>query len=355
MRGIAILAIFMHNFIHWLKPMAQENEYTFSQQNVDRLVQVVTSPDKQIWEHLFSFFGHYGVPIFVFLSGFGLVMKYEKKSQLSTLPEAITPQLAIPHYVWSNFKKLFLLMGTGFCFYVLVNCMTPDPHEYEFWNVLGQLGMFSNFFPHPEHVFKPGPYWYFGLTLQLYLLYRFIFCPCRYSLARYIPQRMQTAFVVTIATLSVVLQFCCQPDGDTLNWLRYNAVGSILPFAAGMLFARSSRNSQYSLPVLISVLVLSLIGIGAGSLYFVTWLLVPLCCISLVLSFIKLMPGSVLRPFSWLGGISAAVFVCHPIARMIIINITSSGNHSTGILLYVFTTIILSIVFHRLIAIVSGR
>ena len=29
MRGLAIVGIFMHNYLHWLGPMVKENEYQF--------------------------------------------------------------------------------------------------------------------------------------------------------------------------------------------------------------------------------------------------------------------------------------------------------------------------------------
>lgn len=77
MRGLAILAIVLHNYTHWLGPMVKENEYTFSWHNVERLFAELSHPSWDIIAHLFSFFGHYGVPVFVFLSAYGLVMKYE--------------------------------------------------------------------------------------------------------------------------------------------------------------------------------------------------------------------------------------------------------------------------------------
>ena len=83
LRGIAIIGIFLHNFCHWLKPgIILENEYNFnfnfSRQMWDYLTQ--GGIDMYLPIQFFSFFGHYGVPIFLFLSGFGLVMKYENEN-----------------------------------------------------------------------------------------------------------------------------------------------------------------------------------------------------------------------------------------------------------------------------------
>ena len=58
LRGMSILIIILHNYIH-------------------RFSNVVF--DSGLFLDLISHYGHYGVPVFVFQSGYGLVMKYEKK------------------------------------------------------------------------------------------------------------------------------------------------------------------------------------------------------------------------------------------------------------------------------------
>ena len=77
LRGLAIIGIFLHNYCHWLGLAVKENEYTFTIDKCRRLLEVMTHPDINLPVHLLSFFGHYGVPVFLFLSAYGLVMKYE--------------------------------------------------------------------------------------------------------------------------------------------------------------------------------------------------------------------------------------------------------------------------------------
>ena len=81
MRGIAIIGIFLHNYCHWLNPVVKENEYQFFNANVSNFLRAITHPDALLPLHVLSFFGHYGVPIFLFLSAYGLVMKYENGPQ----------------------------------------------------------------------------------------------------------------------------------------------------------------------------------------------------------------------------------------------------------------------------------
>lgn len=80
LRGIAILGIMLHNYCHWLGFAVKENEYTFSAGNAVQFWYKLTSFDHDILIHFFSFLGHYGVPVFLFVSGYGLVMKYENLS-----------------------------------------------------------------------------------------------------------------------------------------------------------------------------------------------------------------------------------------------------------------------------------
>ena len=56
----------------WLGPIVKENEYQYFQHNVDWLNQVMVSMDLNLPVHLLSFFGHYGVPVFLFLSAYGM-------------------------------------------------------------------------------------------------------------------------------------------------------------------------------------------------------------------------------------------------------------------------------------------
>ena len=183
MRGIAILAIVLHNYSHWLRGIVQENEYQFHVHNVRRLMVELSNPSWELIVHLLSFFGHYGGPVFVFLSAYGLVRKYESTAE---------------HYessgtfFLSHYKKLFMMMIVGYVAFVLVDYMTPGPRHYEFWNVVGQLGMFSNLYSDPNHVIWPGPYWYFGLMVQLYAVYRFILFPGGGSLLGKVSQRYHT-------------------------------------------------------------------------------------------------------------------------------------------------------------------
>ena len=125
LRGLAIIGIFLHNYCHWLGPIVKENEYQYIQHNVDWLAQVIVNPDFNLPIHLLSFFGHYGVPVFLFLSAYGLVMKYEAKPHLSAEQEAQIYHISGEKSGWRitwrdplrfvryHYLKLFKMMITG--------------------------------------------------------------------------------------------------------------------------------------------------------------------------------------------------------------------------------------------------
>lgn len=342
MRGIAILAIVLHNYCHWLGKMVQENEYQFSEHNVRRLMVELSHPSWELIVHLLSFFGHYGVPVFVFLSAYGLVMKYEKSSYaLEGNKESALS------FIWKHYKKLLLMMVVGYTAYVLVDYMTPAPRRYEFWNVVGQLGMFSNFYKDPDHDIWPGPYWYFGLMVQIYIVYRLLFYD-RYGLkSRWL---FGGLFAVTL-----LAQLFFLPEGLALQWYRYNVMGSLPVFIAGVMFARYNRFNEPPKTTYTLLAVASTMLVFLFSLWFVTWIIVPFfICIGTV-AIVKILPERLLNPLAWVGSISAAMFVCHPITRKVIIPISRHGDIFAGLLLYIVATIVLAILFKKLLAVVSAE
>ena len=181
LRGLAIIGIFLHNYCHWLGPIVKENEYQYFQHNVDWLNQVMVSMDLNLPVHLLSFFGHYGVPVFLFLSAYGLVMKYEAKPHLST--EQQTRMYSISgkkltgsinwreplHFIRYHYLKLFKMMIVGFVAFTMLDLITPGSHHYAALDIVAMLGMFNNVLPNPDNIIWPGPYWFFGLMLQLYI------------------------------------------------------------------------------------------------------------------------------------------------------------------------------------------
>ncbi|HEX3570391.1 MAG TPA: acyltransferase [Acidobacteriaceae bacterium] len=74
LKGLAIIAIVLHNFFHFVSP-ARQNEFAFHPGSFQIFLREASHPSLAI-QAFFSFFGHFGVQIFVFLSAFGLAKSH---------------------------------------------------------------------------------------------------------------------------------------------------------------------------------------------------------------------------------------------------------------------------------------
>ncbi|SFG36066.1 acyltransferase [Prevotella sp. KH2C16] len=338
LRGLAIIGIFLHNYCHWLSPIVKENEYTFTRHNVEVFGQVLSHPDANLPLHLLSFFGHYGVPIFLFLSAFGLVNKYELASSRS---------VPVVPFVRYHYLKLFKMMIVGFVAFVLVDAITPGSWHYDVVKVVAQLLMLNNLLPDPDHMIWPGPYWFFGLMLQLYVVYRCML------------YKRHWGWTAGLMAVCLAVQLCLAPEGEELNRYRYNFMGGMLPFGAGLLYARFGgrligRAGLKGCWLFGGFLLFSALVV-AMSYDFVAWAVVPLavCGASICLvKWLTRMPGSISKAvfavLEWMGGISAALFVCHPITRKILIPISRHGDIYTGLILYIVASICVAWLFKEL-------
>lgn len=327
LRGLAIIGIFLHNYCHWLGPVVKENEYTFSQHNVDWLTAVMASPDGLLPAHLVSFFGHYGVPVFLFLSAYGLELKYGRS--------LYAPAFRFVAYHW---KKLFSMMIVGFVSFTIVDAMTPGRWHYTLTQVVAQLAMVNNLLPDPDHNIWPGPFWFFGLMLQLYVVYRLLL------------YKRHWAWTAGAMVVCLGVQLAFAPESEALNWYRYNFMGGMLPFGLGLLYARYGNRiiltNLNTLSLLVSVVFCGFMVMWMSASYLL-WSVVPLVVCVLCVYVVKLLTQAARRPVGawlmerlvWMGEISAALFVIHPVLRKVFIPISRHGDIYTGLLLYAIAAI----------------
>lgn len=329
LRGLAIIGIFLHNYCHWLGPVVKENEYQYFQHNVDWFMQACANVDGLFPLHVLSFFGHYGVPIFLFLSAFGLERKYGSPSK---------PPQEGRAFVRYHFLKLFKMMIVGFVCFIIVDAMTPGSWHYTVDQIIAQLMMVNNFLPEPDHNIWPGPYWFFGLMLQLYIVYRVLL------------YKRHWGWTVGLMVVCTAVQLFLAPEGEALNRWRYNFMGGMLPFGLGLLFARYGEKImlvRMNWGSLLMCWVVTSFFIVSASESFLTWMLVPALVCYASVYFIKVigqlplprLGGAVFKAFEWMGGISAALFIIHPAIRKIFIPVSRHGDVYAGLLLYVIASI----------------
>lgn len=334
LRGIAILGIFLHNFCHWLNPVVKENEYQYFQHNVDWFAQCAARVNELFPAHVISFFGHYGVPVFLFLSAYGLEMKYGNGQ--GKAPDG--RRVVVSSFVRYHYLKLFKMMIVGFICFTVVDAITAGSWHYNVAQIVGQLLMINNFYDQPDRNIWPGPFWFFGLMLQLYVVYRLLL------------YRRHWGWTVGLMAVCTVAQLFMDPEGENLNYWRYNFMGGMLPFGLGLLFARYGNkvmlvNLTFG-SFLMSWVVCSFFIVSAsGSFY--TWVIVPaLVCYASVyfIKTVSTLPLPWLRArigyvLGWLGKVSAALFVIHPAIRKVFITVSRQGDIYTGLLLYAIASL----------------
>ena len=358
LRGIAILGIILHNYCHFLGFAVKENEYKFDPSRPMQFLDKLFSLDSDLFIHFFSFLGHYGVPIFLFISGYGLVKKYEahpKGGEPASAKEASPSGRFGGAFIKKHFLKLFRLMVIGYLVFIGIYLLrhSDGAQVYSWDRVLAQLTMTINFFYFdPDHIIKPGPYWYFGLMLQLYILYILV-----------IHRWRSNWLLVALAIGSVALESYFVDSPDWLNYIRYNFIGALLPFCMGIWIAREEEPLSNSRPPSCSpsgapilrfftlhsslfTLVISALFVLFGSLSFWTWLLVPVFVVTGAIATVKLISNSSLftlhSSLSWFGSISAMLFVMHPIARELIISHYRRIDIYGGIFIYLLSSVALA-------------
>ncbi len=333
MRGLAIIGIFLHNYCHWLGPMVKENEYTFNAENVTRMNHALVHPDGQLPLHLLSFFGHYGVPVFLFLSGYGLFKKYH------------AVQVPAGKFLFSHYLKLFRMMAVGFALFIAVDTLYPPSWHYDSLKVISQLLMFNNLLPRPDKMIWPGAFWFFGLMMQFYLLYRLVL------------HRRHWGITALLMALCVIVQLQLPPLSETMNRYRYNFMGGMLPFGLGLLYAQFHKSATLWGDDSVKQSAALLVCIALAyylSQSFVGWTFAPaVICVAILLAAKLLTRVAVMawlyRALCWMGGISAALFVTHPITRKFIIPISRHGQPYLGLLLYIVASIALAWAVDKLI------
>ena len=345
LRGLAIFAIVLHNFLHQTRfGFTTQNESSFDPARTQEFLGRVCQ--EGFWNSLgeiFSFLGWIGVPVFVFLSGYGLVKKYEQGSA----------PLVIPTYLKHSWLKLFLLMLPGILFCALFNQFMGLGGLHTHIRYAIYLSLLGNFVG--IDTMTPSIYWYFGLTFELYLVYLF--------LHRFRSKRILLICVAAPLVLQLVLLLFGQDNLVHFN-LR-NFIGWLPVFATGIyagrresLRAEWQENTPprwlYLLLLILSAGLIVLCNLSPWSWVFIHFaaLLFFYC---LVKAFEGLAPAEALPAL--IGSYASFVFACHPIAR-IIVNECHLGAHGWNpgleLLLYVILVIALTPLYKVIVVKLTG-
>lgn len=303
-KALCIIIVMLHNYLH-LRGYAAENEFQFYQERADAMWQMLLHPGIRTPLDFVCFTAPYVLAGFLFVSGYGLVKKYE---QSSTVFNRFG-------FIGAHYTKLVRLVLLPLLLAFVAFWLVHDYWPLSWRDRLVELLLLGNLQYNRISIY-PFVYWYLGMAMQLYLLYALLLHRRQsYPLWH---QLLLLALVIGC----VVWQMRCNPTGYTIYFLRVNMVGYVGPFVAGIVAARhldhiSLKPWQWWIVVLVSG------AVTVWSLWhFYSWILGWIPAAVFIVSLVKACRYLRWRPIVWLGGISAMAYVMHPIARELVIGFT---------------------------------
>lgn len=162
-KGAGILLIIFHNYMHVLPGFGIENEWYFNSKNIHIFFNEMISGDlKVIFASFFSFFGHFGVQLFIFFSAYGLTIQFSKKKDSSS------------KFVLHRLKKIYFLLSYGILICVIFYSIIGISFGIK-GTILRTLLSYSTIMGFTQKSMFIGPYWFFDLIIQFYILFPLLF------------------------------------------------------------------------------------------------------------------------------------------------------------------------------------
>lgn len=290
LKGLAISSIVLHNFFHQVSP-ARQNEFTFDPKRFWIFLNTVQHPALAI-QAIFSFFGHFGVQVFIFLSAYGLARRHWNDTNWTA-------------FVWSRIKKLYPAFAV-----VVLGWFVLESWEY------GAADLFKHFGLHLALMFlglstvlgfrtpPVGPWWFIPFIVQFYALW----FPIRAVAIRF---GWRGLVVLSVAATG----FVCVANPGLAHWgvnLFETPIGRMPGLCFGILAAR------YPLPINAPVALLASATFLLGCIYEPLWPL-TFVAVTVVILWVYLKVRDALRNcslFEQLGHYSMVIFLVNGIVRM---------------------------------------
>lgn len=339
LKGLGILLIITHNYMHWLPECVSENEYTFSIERINLLVEYVEQGGPHLLFNILSHFGHYGVAIFLFVSGYGLTKKYEL-SPVGTDAGEGSKKPGLFRFLWRHALKLWKLMVPAVLIFVAIELYLGS------WNrpwsrLVPLLGFYSNL--QVERDLILGPWWWFGLMAQFYVLWRLFIC----GRGKWVLYTIMAVCLGGQIALTWLQRGDLTSQTSLIYYLHYNFPCSMLAFGLGVAHARYGLSwlTQWWSPV-VGMLLLIFGAFNAG-----IWCISSVGMIMMALALVNNPEGDDVRPHHYItwrsvlvffGNISAWLFALHPVVRQYTIKMAKT-NQDADVYLSVFLYLLISV------------
>ncbi|HEV2133255.1 MAG TPA: acyltransferase [Terracidiphilus sp.] len=299
LKGLAIAAIVFHNFFHVLSS-AHQNEFTFDASRLSDFFGAVVHPPLTI-QALFSFFGHFGVEVFIFLSAYGLTKSHWNDTSSWT------------EFMWGRIKKLYPKFGLVILPWAIATCLFVGPIVFFRQSGLELLLMVLGVSTILGFLMPPvGPWWFIPFIMQFYAIW---------PAMRKLTARFGWKGLLVLAILCRVATYATFPF--LARWrldLLLTPIGHMTELCLGIVAAR------YRLRITAPFAFLSGVVLFLGSEYEAMWLftflaalLISLWVYSLVRTHLRKVPL-----LQRLGEYSLLVFLINAIVRNQFLNYVTS-------------------------------
>ena len=327
LKGLAICAIVFHNFFHLLGPV-HENEFTFDPSRFPVFLQTVIHPSMAV-QALFSFYGHYGVQIFIFLSAYGLAKSHwDDTSSWSS-------------FMWSRVKKFYPMFGLVILFWAALAVIILGPLTVLRVHVPGLILMLtgvSNLLPGID-LPVVGPWWFIPFIMQFYAIW---------PLLRRLTRKFGWQGLVVLSIACLVFTWALNPI--LMHWsinLVENPLGRMRILCLGIIAARYPL--RINAPIAITSFAVMILGSAYASFAPFASLAFTVLALWLYCTARGVLRKSAL--FETIGNYSLAIFLVNGIVRIPFLAIaTTPLVQLTLACASAAMTLSLSVIFHYLLA-----
>ena len=298
LKGIAIVAIALHNYFHWIFHKTQENEINFDPNRFEYfLSDFVFSPSEWV-QSIFTYFGHFGVQIFIFISAYALAISY--------------PDIDSGYrFLTSRIKKLYPIFVSSILIWVVLSglrsgILGPIDRLTQYYGEI--LLILTGLYPLiPGNTYPVvGPWWFISYIIQFYAMW---------ILLSRLSARVSNRALLTMILAGVAFNYSVSPfvlDAFGINLL-LTPLGHLPEIILGVYYARTGISTS-NLLFLCACVTLTLSG-----LYYSAW---PLHHLSALLTFlylsVKIVESRQLRIsalLNWLGAYSLPIFLINGFLR----------------------------------------
>ena len=292
LKGVGIFLIVLHNFYHLAPPNFEHTEFYFSPTIVEKHIQHLAQSPLDVINLFFSYWGHYGVEIFIFLSAYGVSTSLQNRKRTYAT------------FIYQRFEKLYISFFIAVILYVILRLLVAfvkDPNNISInivpWHsILYKLLLISNFIP-DEAVAPVGPWWFIPFIFQTYAILPIII---------WLYKKYNFYSLAAIAAFGYLLEALYPDNFPSVN---FTPLGHLPIICLGVFasFKNEIFFSKYNV-----YLLLIIFALGHYNFYF--WLVADLAFLIIeliVIYYALLKPNSnkfLVNAFAFLGRISLYLF-----------------------------------------------